>query len=203
MTRPLLFALALLLAAPAALSQTSIGLRGGLNVSSWSGDDLDVTEPRLGATGGLFARYQASPALALQAEALYSQKGVRSDLVVGDEGVYQLDYIDVPVLARVSVPLSLYADAGVYAGPTISFPIRGEFKADAETGQADFSVKDDLKTTFGLTLGGDYYAGPVGVDLRYTLGLSDVVDPVTFPDDVFGDVKNQVFSVTLGYRFGG
>ena len=192
MKRTLLFALALLVAVPAASAQTTVGLRAGLNTSFWTGTDAADTDPRLGFTGGLAARYAVSPSLGIQGEVLYSQKGVQEPEI----GTYKLDAVDIPVLVRVGVPLSPFADAGVFAGPTVSIPVKSTFDYEGDALSADL----DAKTGVGVTVGADYYAGPVGVDLRYTAGLTDVFDP-DIPA-TYIDVKNQVFSVTLGYRFG-
>ncbi len=188
---------AALLAAPAQ-SQTTVGLRGGLNTAFWMGDDADGTDPRLGAVGGPFVRFDATPNLALQVEALYSQEGAKETLV-GEEGTYKLDYIDIPILARVALPISRFADAGIYAGPSIGIPIRSEFEYDDGV-----TVEESAKTDLGVTLGADYWSGPFGVDLRYTAGLTKALN-----DEIAGelveplDVRNQAFTVTVGYRFGG
>ena len=189
MKRTLLFALALVFAVPAASAQSSIGLRAGLNTSFWTGSDATDTDPRLGFTGGLTARYAATPSLGIQAEVLYSQKGVQEP----DIGTYKLDDIDVSLLGRVAVPVSPFADAGLFVGPTASIPVSSSFDFD----NAQASLDLETKTAFGVTLGADYYAGPIGVDLRYTTGLSDV-----FGEADALDIRSQVFAVSLGYRFG-
>ena len=195
--RALLPALCLLLAVPAS-AQATFGLKGGLNTAFFSGDDADGTDPRLGAVGGAFVRFDATPTLALQVEALYSQEGAE-DTFVGQEGTYKLDYLDIPVLLRLGVPLSRLADAGVYVGPSIGIPLRSEFEFEGGG-----TVNESTKTDLGVTLGVDYWAGPVGIDLRYTAGLTDAFD-----DEIDGelvdplDIRNQAFTVMLGYRFGG
>ena len=196
--RALLAALALLAAVPAS-AQATFGVRGGLNTAFFSGSDADGTDPRLGGVGGAFVRYDVTPALALQVEALYSQEGAE-DTFAGQEGTYELDYLDVPVLVRFAVPVNRLADAGVFAGPSIGIPLRAAF--DGAFG----GVSDDeaTRTDLGLTLGADYWAGPVGLDVRYTAGLTDAFD-----DEIDGvpvaplDIRNQGLTLTLGYRFGG
>ena len=190
MQRTLLLALALLLAVPAVSAQTTVGLRAGLNTSFWTGTDASGTDPRLGATGGLVARYAASPSFGIQGEVMYSQKGVQEPNI----GTYKLDDVDVSLLGRVGVPVSPFADAGVFVGPTASIPIKSRFDYEGAIPDTDL----ETKTAFGITVGADYYAGPVGVDLRYTTGLSDV-----FGDADALDIRSQVFAVSLGYRFGG
>ncbi|MEM1116037.1 MAG: porin family protein [Bacteroidota bacterium] len=199
MRTTLLLAAALAFAAVPASAQATFGLKGGLNTAFFSGGDADGTGARLGGVGGAFVRYDATPSLGLQVEALYSQEGAQEE-AVGDEGTYRFDYIDIPVLVRYAVPVSQFADAGVYAGPSIGIPIRSEFEfEDGDT------AEENTRTDLGVTVGVDYWSGPVGVDLRYTAGLTDATDELTIGDEVFAplDVRNQTFTVTLGFRFGG
>ena len=187
---------ALPLAAPAS-AQASAGVKAGLSVATLSGDEADGLDPRLGFTGGLQLRYDVNPSFALQAEALYAQKGAEDGDDFADPGTYRLDYIEVPVLARFAIPVSRYADAGIYAGPAFAFPISGEFRSDTDAA-LDIDYDDDLKTDIGGAIGVDYYSGPIGIDLRFTTGLQDV-----FEDGRGFDARNQAFTVSLGYRFGG
>lgn len=198
MRTSLLLAAALAFAAVPASAQATFGLKAGLNTAFFTGDDADGTEARLGGVGGAFVRYDATPNLGLQIEALYSQEGAKEPEGV-DEGTYKFDYIDIPILVRYAIPVSQFADAGVYVGPSIGIPVRSEFEyADGEV------VDESLNTDFGVSVGADYWAGPIGVDLRYTAGLTDA-----FSDEIDGelveplDIRNQTFTVTLGYRFGG
>ena len=195
--------LSLLLLPLVAEAQSTIGVRAGVNASTWSGDETNLTEGRLGFTGGLVGRYAITPTVGVQAEALYSQKGVRE--VVSDNTVstYKLDAIDIPVLVRLGVPLSPFADAGAFVGPTFSIPVN----AARDFADDRVSISDlDAKTTYGITAGVDFYSGPFGVDLRYTTGLSDAFGSELTSGGQLGrfeGVKNQVLSATLGYRFGG
>ena len=195
--RVFLAALALLVAVPAS-AQATFGLRGGLNTAFFSGEDARGTDPRLGGVGGAFVRFDATPTLALQIEALYSQEGAE-DTFIGQEGTYKLDYLDVPLLVRLGLPLSRLADAGVFAGPSVGIPLGARFD-----GLGGESIDEATRADLGVVLGADYWAGPVGVDLRYTVGLTDAFD-----DEIGGElvepfaVRNQGFSVSLGYRFGG
>jgi hypothetical protein len=198
MTRSLLLAAALLgLSFPAA-AQVSLGLKAGLNTSFWTGDDAEQTDPRLGFAGGATLRYDVNRALALQTEVLYSQKGAElGSTALADFSVRQ-DYVEIPVLARVAVPVSRFADAGIYAGPSFGIPINAELVGEGDNGSA--SQEADANTDIGVTAGVDYFSGPFGVDLRYTMGLTDPLESVP----VLGnpDVRNQAFTASFVYRFG-
>ena len=107
------------LAAPAS-AKASFGVKAGLNTAFFSGDDADLTDdgqdddsPRLGFVGGLTSRCTLNPTVALQLEALYSQKGGVYENTRGDDEVTMLDYLEVPASVRFGVPLSPLLDAGV------------------------------------------------------------------------------------------
>ncbi len=192
--RTLLFAAALAFVAAPVSAQTQFIVKGGLNTAFFSGSDAGGTEPRLGAVGGAGLRFNATPSLAVQVEALYSQEGAVED---NGEGTYKLDYLDIPILLRAGIPVSPYADAGIYAGPQIGIPLNATF--DSEFGR---ETDEETLTDIGLAIGADYWSGPFGVDLRYVVGLTD-----TFDDEIGGlfdplDIQNQTFTVTLGLRFG-
>jgi hypothetical protein len=198
MIRSLLLAAALLGITLPASAQVSIGLKAGLNTSFWTGTDADNTDPRLGFSGGATLRYDATRSLALQTEVLYSQKGVAlGSTSLADFSVRQ-DYVEIPVLARVAVPVSRFADAGIYVGPSFGIPVSAKLVGSGNNGSA--SQDADANTDIGITLGADYFSGPFGVDLRYTSGLTDPLDNVP----VLGnpDVRNQAFTASFVYRFG-
>ena len=205
---------AALLAAPAS-AQAQIGLKAGLNVANFVGDDAEGSEARLGFVGGLTGRFDVTPTVAFQLEALYSQKGETLDGDVLDPGRdYQLDtrlnYLEIPASLRFGVPLNPLLDAGVSGGGYVGIPVSTEISADGDVPRAliDDIESDgiDANTDYGVLIGVDVGSGPFFVDARYTLGLAEVTDF----DPVFGDGrgqgldrKNSVVQLTLGYRFGG
>ncbi|MEL6614893.1 MAG: outer membrane beta-barrel protein, partial [Bacteroidota bacterium] len=64
-------------------AQPTFGLKAGLNVATMSGfDDFEDDDsidkvPRLGGIGGAWVHYGFGPSVGVQAEVLFSQKGVR------------------------------------------------------------------------------------------------------------------------------
>lgn len=202
--------LALGLALPAA-AQTTYGVRAGLNVSDFVGfDDGDVEvielSPTLGFVGGVFAEVPLSPRLAIRPEVLYTQKGFKVDvpefLDPGNDldTDFDVDYIEVPVLARIGVPLSQTLDAGLLLGPTFAFKVNestGDFDEEIVGG----TVEDVFESfDLGIALGLEVGSGPFYVDLRYTPGLLDVIQDDQGADDP--SIRNSVFSVTGTFKFG-
>ncbi len=199
-TRSLLVALAALAAVPAASAQTAIGLRAGLNVSDFSGDDAPAnTDPRLGFAGGLFARVPVGASgLYVQPEVGYSMKGVSAEDGSGSDATIAVDYIEVPLLLGYATPVTVSGlMLGAYAGPALGIKAREslDLNGNGGSGSVDSDVFNDLDVgaAFGVTVG----AGAFGVDGRYTLGLTNALDT---NDDA--DVRNGVFTIAGTYTFG-
>lgn len=184
------------LAAPAS-AQTTFGIKAGLNVSNFVGDNANGSEARLGFVGGVTARVPFTPALSLQAEALYSQKGEEFVNEANLVETTRLDYIEIPVSLRYALPVDPALDLGISAGGYVGVPLSGEVDLDGR-----FDSELDLNTDYGVLAGLDIGSGPFSVDARYTYGLTDAIQF----DPVLGgnlDKKNSVVSLTFGYRFGG
>lgn len=161
--------------------EMGFGIKGGLNFATFTGDDVDNIDSRTGFHLGLLAEFGLSESFAIQPEILYSAQGVKQ----GDE-TWKLDYLTIPVMVK------YYAtDAfSIEAGPYIGFNTTSEFDMDGVT----MDLKDDTESTdFGLGLGLGYEL-PMGVffQVRYALGLSDIMSDV--------DAKNSVFQLSVGYK---
>lgn len=187
--------LAVLLAAPAS-AQTQFLVKGGLNTAFFSGEDADGLDPRLGVVAGAGLRFQATPSLGVQAEALYSQEGaVEAD----GSGTYELDYLDVPILLRAALPAGRLNTFGVYAGPQLGIPLRAAFVP--EIGPEE---EEQAATDVALAFGADFGSGPFAVDARYVVGLVDAFD-----DEIDGvpvtplALRNQGLQLSLVYTIGG
>ena len=209
--------------APAASAQATFGVRGGLNASSFVGvgaDDLEGFEPSsaLGLVVGAFAEVPLSGWVAVRPEVLYSQKGlaVSGDVLgaglLSADGTLNLDYVEVPVLVRIGLPIGPALDAGLLVGPTFAFKVNESLDVGVEGVPIDldgviglFSPGDeDAFESFdaGLALGVEVGSGPFYVDLRYTLGLLDTNRVEDALDADVPTVRNGVFSVTGALKFG-
>jgi len=186
--------------APGFPPQLGLGVKGGVNFATQrvegeeAGPDLDS---RIGAVGGVFANVPLLSWLDLQPEALFSMKGARLDLEGASSSVW-LDYLELPVLAKISRP-----GGGTYRyfaviGPTIGVRLRARIRTDFGESTEEIDISDDVeRLDLGVTAGGGVQFGSVVVDGRYTLGLKDIDKDKT--DAV--KVTNRAFSFTVGFRF--
>lgn len=186
------------------IAQTNFGLKGGLNFASLGGTDAKDVESKTGFLAGGFLTYNFSNAFGLQIEALYSQKGGIQKILVNNVTVtatWNVDYLEVPALLKVSIPLASGGSLKPYlmGGGSLGINLSSKIKAEAQGQSSETDVKNDTKSTdFGLAVGGglDFLLGRgnFNVDVRYTFGLS-TIDNTADP----ADIKNSGISLTIGY----
>ena len=187
----------------AALAQeqpAAVGLKAGVNLANlnFEGDGETVSlDQRKGVVGGLFVVWPANSRFALQTEALYSQKGAQME-EGGDSAKIKLDYIDVPVLARISSPLSRGTSFHAFAGPSFGFRVSAKSESSFDGEEESEDIDDDVERfDLGLVAGAGVEMGRFVIDGRYTWGLSNINKIES--DDV--KIKNRVFAVMAGIRF--
>lgn len=183
----LLFVCAISLAA-VSQAQVRFGLKAGVNLASLSGDN-DGLKMKIGFNAGAVAKISVTEAFSVQPELLFSAQGAKAE--EGD-GKLNLGYINLPIMAQ-------YNTGGfiLETGPQFGFMMSAKMKAGDETED----IKDQLK---GLDLGwgigvGYQTASGFGVNARYNLGLSNVIDEGS---DEF-KWKNSVIQIGVFYLLGG
>lgn len=191
----LVLALFAVTASPA-WAQGGGGVLIGANFATieFSGSD-ENWDRRTGLVGGAFVTLPLSSSFSVQPEVLYSQKGAKAK-EGGDEITLELDYLDIPVLARVTAggPTGLV----LFGGPSFGFKVRARSKLDVGGTKEDTDIGSDVETfDLGLVVGAGLQSRSILVDARYQWGLSNI------NKDEFDatEVKNRVFSVLLGFRF--
>lgn len=180
------------------------GAKGGVNFSSFSGDGLSAFTDDKGRTSfhlGLVAEIPMSERFSIQPEVLYSGQGY--DLVSRDNAndvEYQLDYINIPVIAKVYV----FEGLALEAGPQVGFLVNSEIDSDRslfDDNDGSISLDEDQfnKTDFSLALGASYkLRGGLFVNGRYNIGLREIYD-----DSIISraDAKHSVVQLGLGFMF--
>jgi hypothetical protein len=174
----------------------SFGIKGGVNFANVTGDDTGSPDSRTSFHVGALAEFPLADIFSVQVEALYSGQGFKADFEGsdGDKAEVQLDYISVPVLAKVYVIKGLSLEVG----PQFSFLVNDEFDfnpnsdgGDIDFGDVGVKTKDfEVGVAAGLTFQTDMGLFASG---RYNLGLTDVVEDA--------DIKNSVFQISVGYKF--
>jgi len=109
------------------------GVKGGIALAGYSGDDSDDFASKLGFHAGGFATMQLMDMLSLQPEVLFSAIGAKGDLS-GFDGKYKenLSYIEIPVLVKFYPPISLPVALNIFAGPSLGINLSGKYTASGE-----------------------------------------------------------------------
>ena len=169
----------------------AFGLKAGVNFANIAGDDTDDLSSRTGFIGGGFVEFPMSPAISIQPEVFYSQKGAKFTELNTDVSI-KLDYIDIPVLFK-------YTLAGestrpyFLLGPSVGFSINSELSADGESADLD----NVASTDFGLVFGFGVKFQKFLFEGRYALGMSNIIDDDTDTDSI----NNTAFQLLLGSSF--
>ena len=199
-----------LLPATAQLSG-DLGISVGFNASTLHSSTDDGLGFRSSAVGGFYGQLDVVGPVDLRSDLLFSQKGVA---VSGDQAelIYQANYLELPVLIRSRLPVLDQFDLRLMAGPAVALKIfeqqtfrRSTINVPVEN--APFFERTDLGVTVGAAanLGTDDV--PLGLDVRYTLGLVDATRSVgeqtgnipAFPESG----RNGALTVLLSFRITG
>jgi hypothetical protein len=205
--------LGLVLVQPALAQETnkSVGVRGGINFATLSGNfEFDT---RTGFDIGIFGALRFSELWGVQAELSYTQKGGKRSQLVLEEGEsvtvdedFKISYLEF------QLPLVLVPKAGIerlipriYAGPFVSFELSCDFTLDSpKSGESKGTCEEgfpvlvefqslDYGVVFGV--GADFSAvgGGLTADVRYAAGLANITDG--------SDINTQNIQVLLGYVY--
>ncbi|WP_428229681.1 porin family protein [Flavobacterium sp.] len=171
--------------------QTRFGVKGGLNLSTVVGGDVENAKSLVGFHVGGFAEIKVFEKFYIQPELLYSAQGTKVDGPFGDADI-KLNYLNIPVLAKYYIVDKFSVEAGPQLGVLLSA------KADGE------DVKDGTRSVdFGFNIGAGYnFTDNLSIGLRYTIGLSPLSDKdIDNSDDYYNSAKNSNLALFLAYKF--
>ncbi|OYQ38001.1 hypothetical protein CHU92_07000 [Flavobacterium cyanobacteriorum] len=177
----------------------SWGVKGGVNFATVNGD-FESPDSRTSFHVGLVGEFPLADIFSIQVEALYSGQGFEVDvpggLFSGNETLeYQLDYINVPVLAKVY----LFKGFSLEAGPQFSFLVNEEIDSLPNDNAGDTNTDEAETFEFGVA-GGLTFQTELGLfaTARYTQGVTDILKE---RPGIQNSVNNSVFQIGIGYKF--
>lgn len=214
---------------PEARSKFEIGAKGALNISSPEFNGFDNTDSRSLPGGGFFFRFNSGNFTSFELDVLYVRKGAVARFRDGiytwpgleyrDVTVtytYRLDYLEIPLTARVCPVRFGKFSPYLFAGQALGIRIKAErdYSAVALEGPELYSESDteDLKTRtsnldFGLVFGGGVDIamgrGALLLEGRFTFGVHNVEEDYEWYlwADSNTKLKSRVFSIVIGYSF--
>ena len=201
------------------------GVRAGANLSNLAGDlqNQDTFNNKFGFVGGVLVNLGlgSDSFFSIQPEVLYSQKGWKNKpdninatilglgYTVNREGNVNLNYLDVPVLAKINAGGFI-----IEAGPQYSYLLSANNKTTTTTTlqpngtprTSEATNKTDVSNLRRSELG--YVAGigfqaenGVGLSLRYNGSFNDFVknDDGNYFNGDLRSARNSVFQLSLAY----
>lgn len=177
-------------------NNVQFGVRGGVNFSTITGDDFEDPKSRTSFYAGLVAEAFITEKFALQGEAFYSGQGFDIEettfagLTVTPAAEFQIDYIQIPFLAKIY----LIEGFNIHAGPQFGFKINEEIDTDPTSDGGDFDTDRVKDFDFQLAAGAEFkLTSGFFIQARYTYGFSEVVED--------SDAHNSTFSTGIGFMF--
>ena len=193
---------AMMLLSVGAFAQNEVGLltlqpKAGINIANMTGD-LD-TKSKIGLVAGVEAEYGIAENFGIAFGALYSMEGFKGNVVafggtdasafLVEDVKYNLDYINIPILAQFYPVKGLAIKAGVQP----AFNVR--HKTSSDTDAADKKDIENIKSfNFSVPVGLSYEISDFVIDARYNIGVTTLVKDAD-------QGRNSTFTFTLGYKF--
>ena len=140
----------------------------------------------------------------IQPELLFIQKGFafeNSFSGTTTKSSLTLNYLEIPVLAKVQFgtdQIKFHVNAGPSLGIALSGTSKDEVGSVSQSEDVEFGSDNGQtkRTDFGLQFGGGITFSNFVLDLRYGLGLSNIVN---VPSGSSDSVKNRAIGITVGY----
>jgi hypothetical protein len=174
------------------------GAKGGVNFTNMSSDGFDDEKMQTGFHLGLVSEIPLNDRFSLQPEVLYATQGTEANRTFAGQnfnGEYRLDYIQVPVLAK----LYLIDGLSIEAGPSFNFLVEEEYNFESDLADGEFDPEAGSAFEFGGAIGASYkFNNGFFASARYTQGFTDVFDSENWDDDA---VKNNGIQVGIGLMF--
>lgn len=162
----------------------SFGAKAGANFANVTGDDVENASTRTGFHLGAVANIGISDKFGIQPELIYSQQGSKDDEF---DITLKLDYLNIPILADITVAQGFSLQAGPQFGININS------SAEDDNGN-EGDVEDINSLDLGAAVGAQLkLESGLFFQARYNLGLSDIVDD--------SSAKNSNITVSIGYFF--
>ena len=195
----------------------SIQPKIGINLAKVSNmpkfNDANVTVDRSllgGAVIGAEAEYQIAKPFSVAAGLNFSMQGCQwEDYDFTDDGVkyeekdnkVELNYLNIPLVANFYLFKGFAIKGGIQMGFLLSAKVKNKEIVNKSTTDVTIDVKDMCnKVDFSIPVGVSYQVPtiPIYIDARAIFGLKDIIKDV--PSDA-KNFKNQVFQLTVGYKF--
>ncbi len=166
----------------------------------------------VGAVIGAEAEYQIADIFSVAGGLHFSMQGCQwkdTDFVLEGQKIeckdfkLELNYVNVPIVANLYVVKGLAIKTGVQFGFLVDSKYKTTIKHGDVTKTVDYDVKDYAnKFDVSIPVGLSYQVPtiPIYIDARAYFGLTNIVKD-KYVEEGEKNSKNQVFQLTVGYKF--
>ena len=180
-------------------SRPAAGIKGGSNVSNLYTGDVTDKNARMGFHAGIYGQVASSEAAALQLELNFSTRGTTAvrDGFIDQKTKFNLNYIDLPVLAVFKLGRVAEIHAGVYG----SYLLGANITSDGDLGDSfDEIDKDNFQSfDYGVVGGLGFNLGGIQIGGRYNLGLNEIAKS-RYAKSAFGNAKNSLGQLYIAFN---
>lgn len=182
-----------------------IGIKGGVNLTNLRTPDVDDRNMKVGGNFGVYAKLPVTSGFSIQPEVLYSMKGAQLNYNNAIQGSgklkYNLNYVEVPLLAV----FNLGKNFNIHAGPYVSYLASAKVKdvnSDGDVNHTTELNKDNFKTfDYGLAGGIGFDVSNFTIGARYNYGLNEIGKSGSFAGETASKAKNSAASIYVGFAF--
>jgi len=189
-------------------SQSCLKIKAGMNFSkavylNSEGDALikPFRQLKPGIVAGIALQQSVNKILSVQAEILYSQKGLKTTQAPYNTTINSMNYIEIPISGHYSLMKSKHSYFNLYIGGFGAYWLNGKYKReDWYTGEiisekVDFHNPDYTYSRIdaGILAGAIYNIKNIDLFIRYTHSMTGSSELNT------DALKNKVFSFGINY----
>ena len=184
--------------------QSKFGIKAGLNLTNLYISDASDEHLKAGFNAGIYWKLPVARGFSIQPELLYSQKGAKttySNFIQGSgEYRFNLNYIELPLLAVINLGKHFNIHAGPYAGYLVKANVTNVDNNGTINGAADLNENNFNRWDYGV-------AGGIGLDVenftigaRYNYGLNKIGNS-GLAGEITRNSKNAGLSIYVGLAF--
>jgi Outer membrane protein beta-barrel domain len=183
---------------------SKFGIRAGVNLTNLYVDDVDDENMKVGLNAGVYAKLPVTKGISIQPELNYSSKGAKltyNNILQGKgEYRYNLNYIELPVLAVFNVGKNFNLHAGGYAAYLVDANIKDLNDDGTVQGIADFNTDNFNRFDYGVVGGLGFDIQNVTLGARYNYGLNEIGEK-GLSGQLTKNSKNAGFNFFIGLAF--
>lgn len=193
-----------------------VGVEGGINFADMTGEDyIESNTTRVGGAVGILVSVPPYRWIGMRTEFLYTQKGCtksQTDSGLKYDVTYKWDYIEIPLLATISPPVSESFEIEAFIGLAAAFNVNAEIVGNVNNEGVETDFSDITNgSDFGVVLGFGclYDIGSIKLlaNIRGTFGFESIHNPIAGYSRIPGElppaenIKNRVLTFMIGVAY--